>query len=517
MLAAGGIFALLLVGLFVDGLMSDDEANADPDDTDGLEPTDRAEAADRPGITGSSLAEFLFGTSASDAIEAGGGDDTVHGQGGDDLLRGEGGDDTLDGGAGADTLDGGDGDDVLDLGRGDHGRGGDGADLFTVTDTATNLEGDVIACIGDFEPGSDQLIVDFEGSEADCPGVTFDVDGTPGSTLVLADGVPVALLEGVAGVTAADVVTRMIGSGDAADDSLDGGDGDDTLSGGAGDDTLDGYAGNDLLVGGTGDDVLRGRAGMDSLFGSGGNDAITGGPDGDLISGGEANDALFGNEGDDSMRGGSGADELYGDDGDDTLAGEDGTDFLVGGDGDDSLSGGGLADMLFGGEGDDTLTGGSGGDFLQGGFGADQIAGGDGNGRIDGTYTAGDAQFGPYDEDAGDMLDGGDGEDTLVIGAGDTASGGDGADRFVSGAYIETAELAGTVTDFDPSVDRIEVMYDPADTPDPQISVLDHADGLGADILLEGQVILSVSGAQGLSAEQIDLRPVDFDAAPEPA
>lgn len=309
----------------------------------------------------------------------------------------------------------------------------------------------------------------------------------------------------------------VVDTGTGGDDSLTGGAGDDTLSGGPGDDTLDGFAGDDLLDGGTGDDVLRGREGMDSLLGGGGDDAITGGPGADLIEGGQDDDALFGNEGDDTILGQGGADEIYGDEGNDSLVGGDVTDFLVGGDGDDTVSGGAGNDMVFGSDGDDHLMGDAGDDFLQGGFGADTLAGGAGNDRLDGTFAAGDAIFGPYDEDQGDVLDGGDGDDVMVIGAQDIATGGAGQDSFITGSFIETAALAGHVTDFDPAEDVIEVMYDPETTPNPLITVTDLDDGSGASIAFNGQLILTVTGGQGLDPSAIVLRPVDFDTVAERA
>ncbi|MDG3041033.1 calcium-binding protein [Roseicyclus marinus] len=298
---------------------------------------------------------------------------------------------------------------------------------------------------------------------------------------------------------------------------IEGTEGNDTLTGTDGDDTLDGYAGDDLLDGGTGDDLLRGREGMDSLLGGGGNDAITGGPGDDRIEGGTDTDMLVGNEGNDTILGGAGADEAYGEDGDDLIDGGTGTDFLVGGDGHDTITGGTDDDLLFGNDGDDSLSGEDGDDYLQGGFGADTLSGGAGNDRLDGTFAAGDSLFGPVDEDQGDILDGGDGDDTIVVGAGDLATGGAGADLFATGSFIQAAELAGTVTDFDAAQDVIEVMFDPALTPDPVITVQDFPDGSGAHILFNGDIILSVSGAQGLDPALIQLRSVTLDAVAETA
>ena len=79
------------------------------------------------------------------------------------------------------------------------------------------------------------------------------------------------------------------------------------------------------------------------------------------------------------------------------------------------------------------------------------------------------------------------------------------------------AAVAGHVTDFDPTQDVIEVMLDPDATPDPVMTVADFADGDGADILFNGEVILTVAGAQGLYPAAIILRAIDLDTAAETA
>jgi fibronectin-binding autotransporter adhesin len=62
--------------------------------------------------------------------------------------------------------------------------------------------------------------------------------------------------------------------GNAGDDRVYGGNGNDTLSGSAGNDLLSGGAGNDLLMGLDGNDVLIGGMGIDSLDGGNGNDLL---------------------------------------------------------------------------------------------------------------------------------------------------------------------------------------------------------------------------------------------------
>ena len=150
-----------------------------------------------------------------------------------------------------------------------------------------------------------------------------------------------------------------------------------------------GNAGNDRLSGGDGNDVLAGGEGNDRVYGGRGNDTL-------IDTGG--NDRLWGGRGDDFMFGGEGHDRLYGGRDDDVLDGHDGNDRLYGGRGSDNISGGDGDDRIKGGRGDDTLDGGAGGDRLDAGRGDDSTR-----------YTVG--------ENAGnrDWYDGNRGSDTLRI------------------------------------------------------------------------------------------------------
>ena len=125
---------------------------------------------------------------------------------------------------------------------------------------------------------------------------------------------------------------------------------------------------------------------------------------------------------------------------------------LYGQKGDDTLSGGTGRDRLWGGKGDDVLMGGANNwDYLEGGFGADVIDGGDGfdfagyelsdagvtidlaTGAAEGGHAEGDTLTGiegvfwsnyadHLSGDAGsNLLNSGDGDDTLAGGAGDSA------------------------------------------------------------------------------------------------
>lgn len=235
------------------------------------------------------------------------------------------------------------------------------------------------------------------------------VHGRGGDDVIETDGtVPVAIALNFHG-NAGDDVLR----GGAGNDRLDGGEGADSLFGGAGNDQLNGVETADLAaIGGEDRDIVRAdsaagieivldrsievfrgtdfadrvdasatTAGID-LRTFGGDDVLIGGSGNDKLYGGDGNDEIFGLDGNDRIVAGAGNDVIFGNGGNDTIDGKDGDDELLGGAGDDKLDGG---------EGDDTLDGGVGNDQLVGRAGADLylFARGTGSDRID-TFDAGD-------------------------------------------------------------------------------------------------------------------------------
>lgn len=187
--------------------------------------------------------------------------------------------------------------------------------------------------------------------------------------------------------------------GDAADDNVRGGDGNDMLNGGAGD---------DKVIGGAGDDVLAGGADANLLFGGDGNDVLTGGTGADILLGDAGDDVLSGGDGDDLLLGGAGADALDGGAGRDvadyrqsasavTIDRTDGTGASNNGEamGDtyaaievfkltayaDRFDGTNENEVVRAGAGNDILTGGIGYDLLFGEAGADRFAFAEGFGR----------------------------------------------------------------------------------------------------------------------------------------
>lgn len=115
--------------------------------------------------------------------------------------------------------------------------------------------------------------------------------------------------------------------GNRADNTLDGGSGNDTLVGELRDETVFGGRGNK-----SGDDILNGGGGDDRLDGRGGDDRLDGGPGNDTLDGWRGKDILNGGPGNDTLRGNSGI-TLNGGSGNDLIASSgDNNTFIGGGD-----------------------------------------------------------------------------------------------------------------------------------------------------------------------------------------
>lgn len=100
-------------------------------------------------------------------------------------------------------------------------------------------------------------------------------------------------------------------SGGNGDDTIFGQNGNDTIDAGAGNDWVDGGSGNDTIRGGAGNDFIDGGAGDDTLYGDDGNDIIYGWTGNDTIYGGAGNDDIVGEAGADTLYGGAGADKFW--------------------------------------------------------------------------------------------------------------------------------------------------------------------------------------------------------------
>ncbi|KRE16519.1 hypothetical protein ASE63_14955 [Bosea sp. Root381] len=229
-------------------------------------------------------------------------------------------------------------------------------------------------------------------------------------TIIGLDGIAIDMGDGN------DAVTLLEGSNIYGEIRL--GAGDDTLTATEVEDDLvvDAGSGNDIVRTGSGDDLVRGGAGDD------------------LLDGGEGDDVLQGGEGNDRLIGGLGDDFLFGGAGNDTLVGGEGNDLLDGGEGIDTAdysaeTSGITVDLSTG-----KATGADIGlDTLQG---IENVIGGSGDDVLIGN-------------DQANVLNGGAGNDRIVIGAGDTAIGGEGDDSIEVKAGAGAAAIVDGGTGFD--------------------------------------------------------------------
>ncbi len=265
-------------------------------------------------INGGPGFDYMYGGGGNDDITTGGGgSETAWGEDGNDRLFGSADGETLDGGTGNDKLFGEAGNDLLDGGDGnDRLNGGDGNDEIQTGLGVETIDGGA---------GNDFLVVQREGTTK---GVSFFLNGPAGSD----------------GSTAINIETMWYYAG-TGNDTVHGGDGNDSLAGDLGNDRLDGGAGSDSLYGEGGNDVINGGQGFDYIYGGSGDDRIeTGGGAFETAWGEAGNDVLTGNADTESLDGGAGNDRLIGQASRDVLYGREDDDVLIGGEGNDELNGG---------------------------------------------------------------------------------------------------------------------------------------------------------------------------------
>jgi Ca2+-binding RTX toxin-like protein len=288
---------------------------------------------------------ILTGTTGEDELTGNTGNDLLFGHDDDDELNGSDGDDLLVGGAGNDTLDGG-----FDL---DTMVGGTGNDTYIVDDV-----GDVI--VEAAGGGTDEVETDA---------AAFSIE----------------LFANVENLTYTGVdADPFVGTGNAGNNVITGGDLADTLTGLAGNDTLDGGLGADIMRGGLGNDVYVVDEAGDEVDETGGDgtDRVESDISYVLAAGLEnldLNDDAAngtGNDANNVINGNDAANQIFGGGGTDTLSGGDGNDLIDGGLGNDTISGGDDNDTIIGGGGDDTIDVGGGVNSIvynTTGFGADVI------------------------------------------------------------------------------------------------------------------------------------------------
>jgi Ca2+-binding RTX toxin-like protein len=249
-------------------------------------------------ITGGGGNDLIFGRSGGDVLRGGDGKDTIYGQGGTDRIYGEAGNDAIDGGVQGDRLFGGgnsdtivggteddflygeNGNDVLSgAGGKDRMDGGSGADAFY------GGEGNDSA---DYSKAGAGVVASIDGSPDD--GVPGEGDNIIDAENIIGSSFGDALV-------GSDLPNSLIGG--AGNDTIDGAGGNDTLEGNNGNDILSGGGGIDSLLGADGNDRFSGGTGQDRLFGAGGDDLfVSNDSETDTVDGGDGNDSVTGDNAD---------------------------------------------------------------------------------------------------------------------------------------------------------------------------------------------------------------------------
>lgn len=368
-------------------------------------------------------------------------------------------------------------DNVISIAWADDGRvlvNNGEVDISGDTPNANNFH--AISALG--MDGNDEIVLDE--SNGALPNATLD--GGRGNDLLMAgDGADV--LRGGAGN---DVLLGNRGNdrveGQDGSDLLiwNDGDGSDFLEGGEGFDFVQvngaNGAGDDFSIDPNGDRVRFQRNNLDrftlsigttetlDVNGQGGNDVIVGstglvGLIGLDLDGGEGNDLLIGGDGADVLRGGAGDDDIIGGWGNDWISGGTGRDRGDGGDGDDTL-------VWNDGDGDDALEGGEGFDFVQ-------VNGSNGAGDDFSIDPNGDRvrfqrnNLGLFTLDIGTTenldVNGQGGDDVIVVSIGFGGEmaldldGGDGDDTLRIGALGGFADVSGLSSDLVTGIERIDL------------------------------------------------------------
>lgn len=364
--------------------------------------------------TGNESANTIIGNSGSGGFL---------GTTGDNYLSGRGGNDTIYGNDGVDTLDGGTGNDSM--------LGGTFNDYY------------IVDAAGD-------AVVEFTGEGVDT--VESSISYTLGTF------VENLILTGTSHLTGTGNAADNLMEGNDGNNSLTGDAGNDTLRGGAGDDTLNGGTGNDSMVGGTGNDVMYVDSTQDKTIeqisegtdtvrstinhtlainienliletgatngkGNGSANQLTGNAADNLLEGLTDNDSLYGGNGNDTLDGGSGNDSMMGGAGNDTYIVDSANDIVdeTGGSGVDLIQATadvvmatGIENVQIMGSGNFDATGNTLANTMTGGSGSNALDGGDGNDSLYGNAGA-DTMIGGAGDD---LLVGGSGNDVYYVGNG---------------------------------------------------------------------------------------------------
>jgi Ca2+-binding RTX toxin-like protein len=389
-------------------------------------------------LTGNALNNRLFGTKGNDTLSGVAGNDILNGAEGKDTIDGGAGDDFIDGGAEADKLTGGADIDTVTyensaaavtvnlLTNVNKGGEAEGDTLFTVENIIGSDSGDTItgsATDNVIEGGAGADIIaggggkDTTSYEESSAGVQIDL--SIGSTAQISTGDGNGdKLTGILNLAGSIHVDKL--TGDASDNTIEGGDDADELDGLGGLDTLSyassnggvaiqldvngagtgsgGHAQNDSyknfenVLGSAFDDSLTGNAIVNKLTGGKGIDFFEGYGGADILDGGEGTDTASYENSDAGVTvnltsnvntGGhalgdklAAIEDLYGSEFKDKLTGNTLSNSINGNSEDDYIDGGSGNDTLFGSQGLDTIFGSAGSDKIDGGQDADILDGG---------------------------------------------------------------------------------------------------------------------------------------------
>lgn len=452
------------------GNETDPESPNDTIDDTPPEPLALTGGPESDSLVGDVLDDTLRGGPGTDTLRGGDGDDLLDGGIGSDNLGGGDGEDTLLGGSGSDTLWGGDGNDLLEGGASyeyDSLNGGDGEDTLNGGDGPDTLNGNggMDSFIGG--DGNDQIIdlpsTRYEGTNTSVVDAGAGDDRIwveNGSTITTGEGRDEVRIDGYL----ADGLTTTLTDFDPSQDSL------------ALHIDLDSDFVGPIDILQDGDDlILQSADGEQSMtvLGAGGVNLEDIDIRYSMDRDGGATDFV----------GSAMSDVVYLNNLDNVVDGGAGDDYLLGSDMRGGSSGG--ADLIIGGEGDDVIAG---------------------QGEI----------FGHVSNPVGDLaaeedtLDGGLGNDTLIGLNGSVMIGGEGNDVFAIeagavGAGPEIEVLPVRIMDFTPGEDIVYIEqtngFGGGTTGVITLEVWDN--GLGSNVLANGQVIAEVTGGQGLTLDDV--------------
>ncbi|WP_315980887.1 calcium-binding protein [Aliamphritea spongicola] len=470
-----------------DNLETADTLTAAKDTVDGGEGKDII-FGDKGEITQVSGTNRILTTGAVVSIA-----NTNRDNGGDDILRGNAGNDIIIGGFGADRIDGGADNDILlgDSGKLDYTDGD--TDISTL-DSIVTLDAAVGGTDTLYGNGGNDIVIG--GADSD---KLYGGNGVGNTALSVADND--ILIGDLGKVTLSGnnaVLVTSLNTNTGKRDEIEGNEGGDIILAGAGDDQVQGNAGNDIILGdfgdvdlrnnaqvittvtgtahATGDDTIDGGEGYDSILGGLGTDTLKGAGDNDDIIGDNgiltytgagilesaetrehdlgARDIIDGGNGDNLILAGFGNDEVTAGTGNDWVIGDNGRVELTNGiltsiDSTDTTNATGGDDTITLTGGNNQVVAGVGTDTVTTGNGNDNVIGDNGTLRYTSTGILESAETSEHDLGARDIIDAGNGDNLILAGFGnDEVTAGTGNDRVI-GDNGRIERTNGIVTSID--------------------------------------------------------------------